>query len=51
MPSIKSEKMKLMRRHLYGIAKGKRSLFITEKMIVHPQERLAAKNNYNKVCY
>ncbi len=43
MPLIKSEKVKLMRRHLYGIAKGKQPLFITEKTIVHPQDRRAVK--------
>jgi putative hemolysin len=43
LPLIKSEKVKLLRRHLYGIAKGKRSLFVTEKTIVHPQDRAAVK--------
>ncbi len=43
LPLIKSEKAKLLRRHLYGLAKGKRSVFVTEKTIVHPKERLAVK--------
>lgn len=43
LPIIKSEKVKLLRRHLYGLAKGKRSLFVTEETIVHPQERRAVK--------
>ena len=43
LPLIKSEKVKLLRRHLYGIAKGKRSLFVTEKTIVHPQQQRTVK--------
>ena len=43
LPLIKSEKVKLLRRHLYGIAKGKRSPFVTEKTIVHPQEHRTVK--------
>ncbi|MFT7234704.1 MAG: putative hemolysin [Methylophagaceae bacterium] len=43
LPLIKSEKVKLLRRHIYGIAKGKPSLFVTEKTIVHPQDRGAVK--------
>jgi len=43
LPLIKAEKAKLLRRHLYGLAKGKRSIFVTEKTIVHPQERRAVK--------
>lgn len=43
LPLIKSEKVKLLRRHLYGIAKGKRSLFVTEKTIVHLQQQRTVK--------
>jgi len=39
LPLIKKEKVKLIRRHLYRIGKGKSSLFITEKVIAHPEER------------
>lgn len=48
LPIIKSEKVKLLRRHLYGLAKGKRSLFVTEETIVHPQERRAVKKALQK---
>lgn len=43
LPLIKSEKVKLLRRHLYGIAKGKPSLLVTEKTIVHPKDHRAVK--------
>lgn len=43
LPLANKEKAKLMRRHLYRIAKGKSPLFMTEKTIVHPQERRAIK--------
>mgnify|MGYP000323572244 CR=1 FL=1 len=43
LPLIKKEKVKLLRRHLYRIGKGKSSLFITEKVIAHPEERRAIK--------
>jgi len=39
LPLIKKEKVKLIRRHLYRMAKGKSSLFITEKTVAHPSER------------
>ncbi|MBE0439182.1 MAG: lysophospholipid acyltransferase family protein [Gammaproteobacteria bacterium] len=39
----KKQKTKLIRRHLYRIAKGKSSLFLTEQTIVHPQDRRAIK--------
>ena len=39
LPLVKKEKVKLLKRHLYRLAKNKSSLFITEKTIVHPQER------------
>jgi len=43
LPLVKSEKAKLLRRHLYRMAKGKKSLFETEKTIVHPKERRQVK--------
>ncbi|MED5509681.1 MAG: lysophospholipid acyltransferase family protein [Pseudomonadota bacterium] len=39
LPLVKAEKAKLLRRHLYRIAKGKKSLFKTEQTIAHPIER------------
>ncbi|MDT8372200.1 MAG: GNAT family N-acyltransferase [Gammaproteobacteria bacterium] len=43
LPLAKKQKIKLIRRHLYRIAKGKSSLFLTEQTIVHPQDRRAIK--------
>ncbi len=43
LPLVKKQKTKLIRRHLYRIAKGKSSLFLTEQTIVHPQDRRAIK--------
>jgi putative hemolysin len=43
LPLIKAEKAKLLRRHLYRLAKGKKPLFVTEQTIAHPQERRAIK--------
>ncbi len=39
LPLVKAEKTKLLRRHLYRLAKGKKSLFKTEQTIAHPIER------------
>lgn len=39
LPLVKAEKTKLLRRHLYRLAKGKKPLFKTEQTISHPQER------------
>lgn len=39
LPLLKAEKAKLLRRHLYRMAKGKKPLFVTEQTIAHPQER------------
>lgn len=39
LPLVKAEKAKLLRRHLYRLAKGKKPLFITEQTIAHPQDR------------
>lgn len=39
LPLVKAEKAKLLRRHLYRMAKGKKPLFVTEQTIAHPQER------------
>ncbi len=39
VPVSSREKAKLLKRHLYRIAKGKKPLFITEKTIAHPQSR------------
>lgn len=43
LPLVKKQKTKLIRCHLYRIAKGKSSLFLTEQTIVHPQDRRAIK--------
>lgn len=41
LPLVKAEKAKLLRRHLYRLAKDKKPLFATEQTIAHPQERKA----------
>lgn len=38
LPLVKAEKAKLLRRHLYRLAKGKKPLFKTEQTISHPIE-------------
>lgn len=43
LPLAKKEKVKLIRRHLYRMGKGKSPLFETEQTIVHPQDRRAIK--------
>ncbi|MDT8310128.1 MAG: lysophospholipid acyltransferase family protein [Methylophaga sp.] len=43
LPLVKAEKAKLLRRHLYRLAKGKKPLFATEHTIAHPQDRRAIK--------
>lgn len=43
LPLGKAEKTKLLRRHLYRLAKGKKPLFKTEQTVAHPQERRAIK--------
>ncbi len=39
LPLCKKETVKLLRRHVYRIGKGKAPLFKTEKTIIHPPER------------
>jgi len=39
VPVSTSEKAKLLKKHLYRIAKNRKPLFITEKTIAHPQNR------------
>jgi putative hemolysin len=43
VPVSTSEKCKLLKKHLYRIAKNRKPLFITEKTIAHPQDRQALK--------
>ena len=43
IPLPSTEKVKLLKKHLYRIAKNKKPLFITEKTIAHPQNRKALK--------
>lgn len=43
LPLVKAEKAKLLRRHLYRLAKGKKPLFLTQQTTAHPQERRAIK--------
>ena len=43
LPLVKAEKAKLLRRHLYRLAKDKKPLFETEQTIAHPQQRKAIK--------
>ncbi|BBB26637.1 GNAT family N-acyltransferase [Amphritea japonica] len=43
LPLPGSEKSKLVRKHLYRLAKGRKPLFKTEKTIAHPQNRQALK--------
>jgi len=47
LPLIKQEKIKLIKRHLYRIGKGKSSLFITEKTVAHPAESREIKKELN----
>lgn len=48
LPLVKAEKAKLLRRHLYRMAKGKKPLFKTEQTIAHPQERRIIKRELQK---
>lgn len=43
VPVSTAEKTKLLKKHLYRIAKNKKPLFITEKTIAHPQSRQSLK--------
>ncbi|WP_027857302.1 GNAT family N-acyltransferase [Marinobacterium jannaschii] len=43
VPVSTAEKTKLLKKHLYRIAKNKKPLFITEKTIAHPQDRQSLK--------
>lgn len=43
VPVSTAEKAKLLKKHLYRIAKNKKPLFITEKTIAHPQSRQTLK--------
>jgi len=43
LPLNKKATTRLIRSHLYRIAKGKSPLFVTEQTIVHPEERRAIK--------
>lgn len=39
LPVSGQEKTRLVRKHLYRLARGRKPLFITEKTIAHPQDR------------
>lgn len=43
LPVSNRDKAKLLKKHLYRIARNKRPLFLTEKTIAHPQDRRALK--------
>ncbi|GAA0786909.1 GNAT family N-acyltransferase [Marinobacterium sediminicola] len=43
LPVSNRDKAKLLKKHLYRIARNKPPLFLTEKTIAHPQERQALK--------
>lgn len=43
LPVSNRDKAKLLKKHLYRIARNKRPLFLTEKTIAHPQDRQALK--------
>ncbi|EAR62254.1 GNAT family N-acyltransferase [Neptuniibacter caesariensis] len=43
VPVSTAEKAKLLKKHLYRIAKNKKPLFITERTIAHPQNRQTLK--------
>ncbi len=43
LPVSNRDKAKLLKKHLYRIARNKQPLFITEKTIAHPQDRKALK--------
>jgi len=44
VPLSPTEKTKLLKKHLYRIAKNKKPLFTTEKTIAHPQNRQSIKH-------
>ncbi|WP_290699815.1 lysophospholipid acyltransferase family protein [Amphritea sp.] len=48
LPLPGSEKCKLVRKHLYRLAKGRKPLFKTEKTIAHPQNRQALKKEFKQ---
>ncbi len=48
LPFSKKQTLKLIRRHLYRVGKGKSSLFLTEETVVHPQDRRAIKKELQK---
>ncbi|MDO6562203.1 lysophospholipid acyltransferase family protein [Amphritea sp. 1_MG-2023] len=43
LPLAAQEKSKMVRKHLYRLAKGRKPIFKTEKTIAHPQNRQALK--------
>lgn len=43
LPVSSQDKAKLIRKHLYRLAKAKKPLFITEKTVAHPQNRQTIK--------
>lgn len=45
LPVSNRDKAKLLKKHLYRIARNKQPLFITEKTIAHPQDRKALKKS------
>lgn len=48
LPLSDKEKNKLVKRHLYRIAKNKKPLLKTEKTVVHPQNRQLIKQELNQ---
>ncbi|WP_372600355.1 lysophospholipid acyltransferase family protein [Amphritea sp.] len=48
LPVSGQEKCKMVRKHLYRLARGKSPLFKTEKTIAHPQDRKALKKELRK---
>ncbi len=51
LPLSDKEKNRLVRRHLYRIARGKSPLLKTEKTVVHPQDRKQLKHELKEAEY
>ncbi|RDE23034.1 GNAT family N-acetyltransferase [Motiliproteus coralliicola] len=51
LPLGNSEKNKLVKRHLYRLAKGRKPLLKTEKTVAHPQDRKALKQELKQAVH
>lgn len=48
IPINVKQRSKLVRRHLYSVAKGKPGIFVTEKSIIHPQPPVTLREELQK---